>query len=150
MDTLTQEERSERMSRVKAKDTKPEMAVRSLVHRLGFRYRLHDHNLPGTPDLVFTRTMRLVFVHGCFWHRHKGCALARMPKTRVAFWKRKLEGNRKRDSRNQNKLRKEGWRLLVIWDCQLKDVAAVTRTVKRFLGRTRSRGLGAQVKSTRR
>ena len=136
MDTLTPAERSERMSRVRNKDTKPELAVRRLVHRMGFRYRLHLRTLPGKPDLVFPRRKRAIFVHGCFWHRHAGCSLARMPKSRLEFWKLKLEANRKRDSRNRRLLRKEGWRLLVVWECQLADEATVKNRIMRFLEET--------------
>lgn len=136
MDTLSPEERSERMGRVKGKDTKPELVVRRLVHRLGFRYRLHFSKLPGKPDLVFTRRKCVIFVHGCFWHRHSGCALCRMPKSRLEFWGPKLEENRKRDSRNQKMLRKDGWRLLVIWECQLADQEELKRRILEFLVKT--------------
>ncbi len=97
MDTLTPEQRSERMSRVRNKDTKPEMRVRRLVHALGYRYRLHDSRLPGRPDLVFKSRHKVIFVHGCFWHRHDRCELCRMPKSRLQFWKPKLKANRERD-----------------------------------------------------
>ncbi|HBI46414.1 MAG TPA: very short patch repair endonuclease, partial [Planctomycetales bacterium] len=97
MDSLSPEERSERMSRVRNKDTKPELVVRRLVHSLGYRYRLHSGRLPGRPDIVFAGRKKVVFVHGCFWHRHRGCALCRMPKSRLDFWAPKLEGNRRRD-----------------------------------------------------
>lgn len=103
MDTLTREERSERMSRVRSKNTVPELAVRRLVHALGYRFRLHRRDLPGTPDLAFPGHHKAIFVHGCFWHRHPDpdCKLARMPKSRQEFWKLKLEGNRARDLRNE-------------------------------------------------
>lgn len=133
MDTLSREQRSERMSRVKGKDTKPEMKVRRLIHRLGFRYRLHVADLPGKPDLVFAGKKSVIFVHGCFWHRHRGCPLCRMPKSKLDFWKSKLEGNRKRDSRNQQKLRKEGWRVLIVWECQLTNEETLTSTIVKFL-----------------
>ena len=133
MDTLSQQERSERMSRVRGKDTKPELVVRRLVHRLGFRYRLHSRELPGKPDLVFARLKCVIFVHGCFWHRHVGCPLCRLPKSRLDFWKAKLEGNRKRDSRNQRKLRKDGWRLMVVWECQLAELERLERRILEFL-----------------
>jgi DNA mismatch endonuclease (patch repair protein) len=133
MDTLSPQERSERMSRVRGKDTKPEMIVRRLVHKLGFRYRLHSRRLPGHPDLVFAGKKSVIFVHGCFWHRHKGCALCRLPKSRLAFWKPKLEENRKRDSRNQRKLKKEGWRVLVVWECEVNDHDGLKRRILEFL-----------------
>jgi DNA mismatch endonuclease (patch repair protein) len=133
-DTLSSEARSERMSRVRAKDTKPEMIVRRLVHSLGYRYRLHGRNLPGNPDLVFAGRSKVLFVHGCFWHRHsaKTCALARLPKSRLDFWLPKLESNWKRDRRNRYKLTQLGWEALVIWECQMADLERLeTRIVKR-------------------
>ena len=117
-DPLTREERSKRMSLVRAKDTKPEMRVRKLIHSLGYRYRLHARDLPGRPDLVFRRRRKIVFVHGCFWHQHNCPMGNRIPKTRVSFWREKLEGNRKRDIAIERQLRKEGWSVLVIWECQ--------------------------------
>lgn len=134
MDTLSPIERSERMGRVRGKDTKPEMAVRRLVHGMGFRYRLHSGKLPGRPDLVFAGLKSVIFVHGCFWHRHPGCARCRMPKSRLEYWEPKLEENRNRDLRNQRKLRKEGWRVMVIWECQLADPDRVKRRILRYLG----------------
>src|SRR6266699_3209467 len=101
MDTLTPVERSERMSRVRAKDTAPEITVRRAVHGLGYRYRLHARDLPGHPDLVFRKRHKVIFIHGCFWHRHENCKLSRLPKSRLEFWRPKLESNRQRDSRNQ-------------------------------------------------
>ena len=137
MDTLSPQERSERMSRVKGKDTMPELVVRRLVSRLGFRYRLHAAHLPGKPDLVFARRKCAIFVHGCFWHRHAGCPLCRLPKSRLEFWKAKLEGNRKRDARNQRRLRKEGWRLMVIWECRLAKPERLERRILKFLHQER-------------
>src|SRR5690349_18847706 len=109
MDTLSQAERSERMARVRAKDSRPELTVRRLVHGMGYRYRLHDPRLPGKPDLVFRSRRRVIFVHGCFWHRHAdpACRLARLPKSRLEFWLPKLEANRTRDRINQEKLESE-------------------------------------------
>ncbi len=135
-DTLTVEERSRRMALVRSRDTKPELVVRRMVHSLGFRYRLHVSTLPGSPDLVFPRLGRVIFVHGCFWHRHpaKTCALARLPKSRQEFWLEKLNGNRERDLANLRKLRREGWKVLQIWECQLKDSAKLQRRILRFLG----------------
>ena len=134
MDTLSRAKRSERMSRVRSKDTKPEMVVRKLTHRMGFRYRLHVRGLPGNPDLVFSGRNKVVFVHGCFWHRHGGrCPLTRWPKSKLEFWQPKLEQNRKRDLRNQRKLRKLGWDVLVIWECQLKEKSALECRLRSFL-----------------
>lgn len=136
IDTLTPRERSERMSRVRGADTKPEMHVRRLIHGMGYRYRLHRRNLPGTPDLVFTPRRKVIFVHGCYWHRHSDphCPLARLPKSRLEFWLPKLEGNRRRDELNQTKLRKMGWKILVIWECQLKTGDALRSRIRKFLG----------------
>jgi DNA mismatch endonuclease, patch repair protein len=131
VDTLTPLERSERMSRVRGKDTKPEWAVRRLLWAHGFRYRLHRRNLPGRPDIVFPRLKKVIFIHGCFWHRHPRCG--RLPKSRLEFWGPKLQENRARDLRNQRKLRKLGWDLLVIWECQLRDAESIGARVMRFL-----------------
>jgi DNA mismatch endonuclease, patch repair protein len=133
LDSLSPEERSERMSLVRGKDTKPELVVRRLVHSLGYRYRLHSKSLPGHPDLVFTPRKKVIFIHGCFWHRHEGCPNCRLPKTRLDFWVPKLEGNKQRDEANQAKLKELGWRWLVIWECELKDLRSVAKRVKRFL-----------------
>jgi len=133
MDTLSSSERSERMGRVRSKDTKPELRVRRLVHGLGYRYRLHGRALPGCPDLVFASRRRVVFVHGCFWHRHKGCPNCRLPKSRLDFWQPKLEANEKRDRRNRNRLRKLGWRVLVIWECETRDTKRLERRIRAFM-----------------
>lgn len=117
-DSVSPERRSEIMSLVRARDTGPEMKVRRLVHRMGFRYRLHVGALPGRPDLVFPGRNKVILVHGCFWHAHRGCKLARIPKSRVEFWENKIAGNRERDRRNHRRLVKMGWRLLVIWECE--------------------------------
>jgi len=132
MDTLTPRQRSERMSLIRCKDTRPELAVRQLVHRLGYRYRKHGRDLPGKPDLVFASRKKIIFVHGCFWHRHK-CSLGRMPKSRQEFWKPKLEGNRVRDAQNARRLKANGWRLLVIWECETRELDGVGTRVREFL-----------------
>ncbi|MCC6156954.1 MAG: DNA mismatch endonuclease Vsr [Deltaproteobacteria bacterium] len=133
MDTLTPLERSERMSRVKSRDTKPEKAVRSLLHSLGYRYRLQGKDLPGRPDLLFRSRRKVVFVHGCFWHRHRGCALARLPKSRLNFWLPKLESNAMRDRTAQSRLRKMGWNYLVVWECQIGDREKLSKRLIEFL-----------------
>ena len=133
MDSLSPEERSEIMARVRSKNMRPELAVRKLVFALGYRYRLHARDLPGSPDLVFRPREKVIFVHGCFWHRHADCALARMPKSRLEFWTRKLEGNRKRDEKNNRALAREGWKVLTIWECQLKNLARLEGRISRFL-----------------
>ncbi|MBV6821441.1 very short patch repair endonuclease [Pseudomonas sp. PD9R] len=135
MDTLTPSERSRRMARVKSKGTRPEMVVRRLLFSLGYRYQLHDRSLPGSPDIVFKRKKKAIFVHGCFWHRHDGCALARLPKSRLDFWIPKLEGNRERDARKLLQLKSLGWDAFVIWECELKDLNLLEKMLNGFLGR---------------
>jgi len=135
MDTLSRKERSQRMSLIRNRDTKPELLVRRLVHGCGFRYRLHRTDLPGKPDLVFPSRKKVIFVHGCFWHRHPACGLARLPKSRVSFWVPKLEGNRRRDLKNIRNLKKLGWAAEVIWECETKDLRELARKVHRFLKR---------------
>ena len=121
------------MARVPSKHSRPELLVRKLVFALGYRYRLHDRDLPGCPDLVFRPRQKVILVHGCFWHRHANCALARMPKSRLDFWTPKLEGNRKRDEKNNRALAREGWKVLTIWECQLKNAARLEGRIRRFL-----------------
>jgi DNA mismatch endonuclease (patch repair protein) len=135
MDTLSKQERSERMSRVRHKDTKPELIVRSLVHHMGFRYKLHDRSLPGNPDLVFPRRQKIIFVHGCFWHRHGRCACTRWPKSRLGFWRPKLEKNQSRDRVTRRRLAKLGWKVLVVWECQLRHLEKLASRVQQFLER---------------
>jgi DNA mismatch endonuclease (patch repair protein) len=133
VDSLTPQERSQIMARVRAKNTRPELRVRKLVFALGYRYRLHDRKLPGCPDLVFSPRRKIIFVHGCFWHRHARCALARLPKSRLDFWIPKLEGNKRRDQRNKRALARRGWKVLTIWECQLKDADRLNNAIRRFL-----------------
>jgi DNA mismatch endonuclease (patch repair protein) len=123
------------MALVKGGNTKPELLVRKLVHAMGFRYRLHVRNLPGKPDLVFPRLRKVILVHGCFWHRHRkrGCPLARLPKSRLAFWTTKLEGNRVRDLRNKRLLRALDWKVFEVWECETKDVEALRSRLRYFL-----------------
>jgi len=135
IDTLTSTERSKRMGLVRSKDTKPELMVRRLTHRLGYRYRLHEKKLPGCPDLVFKGRKKVIFVHGCFWHRHKSCKLARWPKTRLEFWVPKLENNKKRDAKNQKLLQKMGWSMLIVWECEINQCQDILeRKILNFLG----------------
>ncbi|WP_307351798.1 very short patch repair endonuclease [Caulobacter ginsengisoli] len=135
MDTLTPQQRSERMSRVKSSGSRAERLVRSTVHRLGYRFRLHAKKLPGTPDLVFPVRRKAIFVHGCFWHRHPDpdCRLARLPKSRHEFWLPKLEGNRARDLRNLAALESMGWRTLELWECKLHDLPSLENEIRTFL-----------------
>ncbi|GAK46717.1 DNA mismatch endonuclease vsr [Tepidicaulis marinus] len=118
-DIVTTEVRSRMMSGIRGKNTKPELAVRKALHRLGFRYRLHDRSLPGKPDLVFPKYRAVIFVHGCFWHGHD-CHLFKWPKTRQEFWRNKIEKNRSNDARAIAELEEQGWRVAVIWECALK------------------------------
>jgi DNA mismatch endonuclease, patch repair protein len=122
-DIVNRRQRSEMMSRIGPRDTVPELAVRRMAHRLGLRFRVHRKDLPGRPDLVFAKHGLALFVHGCFWHRHRGCANATMPKTRPEFWQRKFEGNVERDHRNCEDLARLGWRTLIIWECEAEDPA---------------------------
>jgi DNA mismatch endonuclease, patch repair protein len=121
------------MARIKSKDTGPEWVVRRLVFSLGYRYRLHDSRLPGRPDLVFASRRKTIFVHGCFWHRHQRCSLARLPKSRPEFWLPKLNGNRLRDQRKLAALKRLGWRALVVWECQLRDTSRLQNRIVKFL-----------------
>ena len=133
-DVFDREKRSEIMSRIRGRDTAPEMIVRGIAHALGFRFRLHRRDLPGSPDLVFPKHRAVIMVHGCFWHRHPGCKYATSPKTRVRFWEEKFEGNVVRDRRNDYALRELGWRVMVIWECETRDCEAVAERIVGFLG----------------
>jgi DNA mismatch endonuclease, patch repair protein len=135
-DTISPERRSENMRRIRSKDMKPEMAVRRLVHGMGYRYRLHRNDLPGKPDLAFPSRRKAIFVHGCFWHQHasKRCKITRIPKSNQAYWLQKLERNRIRDARNLRSLRKLGWKCMVIWECRTVDLDGLACRIERFLG----------------
>jgi DNA mismatch endonuclease (patch repair protein) len=133
MDTLSRAERSKRMAMIHGTNTKPELRVRSIAHRTGYRYRLHDSDLPGKPDMVFPKLRKVVFVHGCFWHRHPGCSLARLPKSRLSFWLPKLTRNRQRDIRNIARLRRAGWSVKVIWECETISAEKIERKLRTFL-----------------
>lgn len=121
MDFLSASERSELMSRVRGKNTKPELLVRRLVKELGYRFRLHNPSLPAHPDLVFPTKRKVILVHGCFWHRHPHCSKATSPRSHVAFWRKKFQQNRARDRRNLLELRKLGWDALVLWECETRS-----------------------------
>jgi DNA mismatch endonuclease (patch repair protein) len=133
MDRLTPEHRSWNMSRIRGRDTLPEKRVRSLLHRLGFRFSLRRKELPGKPDIALPARRAVVFVHGCFWHQHEGCRNATMPITRRAFWEAKLKGNAARDVRNGAALRSLGWRVMTVWECELADEERVARRLVRSL-----------------
>lgn len=134
VDKVTPDVRSRIMAQVKSKGMKPEMQVRRLLHGLGYRYRLHRTDLPGKPDLVFSGRNKIVFVNGCFWHFHPGCSRVRIPATNRAYWLDKLNRNRARDERNLKLLRDGGWEVMIVWECQLKDLAKTTECLVAFLG----------------
>lgn len=131
-DILTREKRSWNMSRIKGKNTKPELALRSLLHKSGLRFRLHEKKLPGRPDIVLPRYKTAIFVNGCFWHRHQGCKYAYMPKTRIEFWKEKFERTVQRDLEKNRELAAEGWHVFTAWECELKHAPwqVVERIIK--------------------
>ncbi|MFO0858512.1 MAG: very short patch repair endonuclease [Phycisphaerales bacterium] len=133
IDTLSSEQRSRCMAAVKGRDTTPELAVRRMVHGLGYRYRLHASDLPGKPDIVLRRWHAVIFVHGCFWHRHRCRFGQATPRTRAAFWRKKFERNIARDRRVRADLRRQGWRVLVVWECQLRDSERIARLLAGFL-----------------
>ena len=132
MDRLEPPARRRLMQAVKSKNTGPEIAVRSLLHRLGYRFRLHRKDLPGTPDIVFPSRRAAIFVHGCFWHGH-GCRIGQLPKSKLDYWTPKIDANRARDARKLAALAAAGWRSVVIWQCELRDTEALTRRLKTFL-----------------
>ncbi|MBV8630156.1 MAG: DNA mismatch endonuclease Vsr [Silvibacterium sp.] len=132
-DHLNRRERSLNMAAVHSKDTGPEMAVRKIAHALGYRYRLHDPKLPGRPDLVFPSKHKAIFVHGCFWHRHNRCRRASTPKTHEAFWQEKFLGNAARDKSNRRQLKKLGWSVFTVWQCELKNPGRLAERLDEFL-----------------
>jgi len=125
---------SERMARIRKTDTKPEMLVRRMLHALGYRYRLHRRDLPGNPDIVFASRKKLIFVHGCFWHQHDCRLGAKQPRARSKYWLPKLQRNKESDARNLEALESAGWKALIIWECELGDVKALERNLRKFLG----------------
>ena len=125
-------DRSANMRAIRSKNMLPELAVRKLVHKLGYRFRLHRTDLPGKPDLVFSSRRKIIFVHGCFWHSH-GCKIAHLPKSNQGYWAPKLRRNKARDGENVRALRAEGWQSLVIWECELHDEARVKKRLKTFI-----------------
>lgn len=133
MDTVSKKRRSEIMANIRAKDMKPEMVVRRLVHSMGYRYRLHRRDLPGRPDLAFMGRRKAIFVHGCFWHQHADCYDGKLPKSNRAYWIPKLRGNEARDHENQAKLADMGWSTLVIWECWTKDTQRLRGLIRSFL-----------------
>ena len=136
-DVFSTSKRSEVMSRIRGKDTTPELQVRSIVHRLGYRFRLHARDLPGSPDLVLPRLETVIFVHGCFWHRHRGCRYATTPSTRRTFWQAKFDANVARDTRTAASLRRLGWSVITVWECQLRKPERVVARLERLLAERR-------------
>ena len=134
MDILTREQRSANMARIGQRNTSPELAVRRALHRMGYRFRLHRRDLPGTPDVVLPRHKTIFLVHGCFWHRHSHCRFAYTPKSHVDFWKAKFEANVVRDQRVERELRNMGWVVRIIWECETRDLTALEDELRLALG----------------
>lgn len=132
MDSVSPEKRSWVMAQVKGRNTRPEKAVRSLLHFMGYRFRLHRKDLPGKPDIVLPKHNAVIFVHGCYWHRHDCPNGKRIPKSRLDFWLPKLEGNQERDIQNQSLLREQGWKVFVVWECMLKDEKTLMESLRTF------------------
>ena len=132
------EQRRQMMARIRSRDTYPEKVVRSLLHRMGFRFRLHRKDLPGRPDIVLPRHKKVILIHGCFWHWHRGCRLFRMPKFNKEYWLPKMRGNCRRDKKNYNRLRKLGFKYLVVWECQTRDCEKLAGIVGSFMRKTRA------------
>lgn len=139
-DTLTKEKRSWNMSRIRGENTKPELILRSLLHKAGFRFKIHDKNLPGRPDIVLPRYQTAIFVNGCFWHRHSGCKQAYMPKSRQDFWNKKFDATVRRDKKKKESLEQADWNVLTVWECELQNDpgSVVTDIIKRLGKEARS------------
>ena len=133
MDVLTKKQRSYCMSRIRKTDTNPELLVRRIVYRLGYRFRLYRKDLPGCPDIVLPKHKKIIFVHGCWWHRHNCKFGRRSPKSRLKYWLPKLAANKTRDKENRRKLQTLGWKILIIWECQTKKIQTLTKKLKAFL-----------------
>jgi len=134
-DIFSPGKRSEIMRKIKPRGSKQEIFIRKLVHSMGYRYRLHKKNLPGTPDLVFPKYKKVIFVHGCFWHGHEGCKRSALPTTNFEFWKKKISGNVKRDKSNYQRLEQLGWKYMTVWQCEIKESQKekLKRTISNFL-----------------
>lgn len=132
-DIVSKEARSKMMSGIKGKNTKPEMLVRSMLHKMGYRFRLHMKDLPGKPDIVLPKYHTVVFVHGCFWHRHSGCKYAYTPKSRSDFWNEKFKKNVERDSANRDGLQRAGWVVLTVWECETKNVDSLSKALEMLM-----------------
>lgn len=136
MDILTREKRSWNMGRIRSRDTSPEKSVRSILHKNGFRFRLHINKLPGKPDIVLAKYQTVIDVRGCFWHRHKGCKFAYDPKSRVDFWQNKFTENVARDRKNEEELKKLGWKVIIVWECELKDMVMFEKRLLKLLNKS--------------
>jgi DNA mismatch endonuclease (patch repair protein) len=134
MDIYSRKKRSDIMARVKATDRTPELTVRRLLHNLGYRYRLYRNNLPGKPDIVLPKHKSVIFVHGCFWHHHKGCKKSKLPESNADFWRKKILDNVARDKRTIRELRKIGWRVLILWECEVRS-SKLQERINHFLER---------------
>jgi DNA mismatch endonuclease (patch repair protein) len=139
VDTLSKAERSERMRRIRGKDTAPELALRSALHAEGLRFRLHRRDLPGRPDIVLPKFNTVIFVHGCFWHRHEGCSISTTPKSNTVFWVDKFERNVARDRLNVRGLRRLGWKVITVWECELSSPERARLVAQRLARRIRGR-----------
>jgi DNA mismatch endonuclease (patch repair protein) len=137
MDKLSSERRSANMRQIRSENTAPELLLRKMLHRLGYRFRVHRKDLPGKPDLVFPSRRKVIFVHGCFWHQHSGCREGRVPQSRRDYWEPKLARNKQRDAAAQTALAALGWKTLVLWECDIKDTAAAVQRAGAFLGPVR-------------
>jgi DNA mismatch endonuclease, patch repair protein len=133
MDILSKEQRSWNMSRIKGKNSKPEIIVRSILHGLGYRFRLHRQDLPGIPDIILPKHRTIIFVHGCYWHRHKDCRFAYNPKSRQVFWQKKFDGTLQRDKKNYEVLTNMGWTVYVIWECETKNIQTLKSKIKKLM-----------------
>ncbi|MCK4782312.1 MAG: DNA mismatch endonuclease Vsr [Desulfobacteraceae bacterium] len=133
VDRVSPEKRSWIMSHIRSKNTIPEKTVRSLLHRMGFRFSLHRSDLPGKPDIVLPKYAAVVFVNGCFWHHHRGCKEATIPKSNISFWEQKLTSNVQRDKKHRKELRKMGWKVIVVWECELKKQEKLSKRLKKAL-----------------
>jgi len=134
MDNVSRKKRRKIMAANKSKNTKPEKLVRSILYGMGYRFRIHV-NLPGTPDIVLYKYKTIIFVHGCFWHNHTGCSKASLPKTRRKFWRDKFANNRKREKKNEKELKEAGWKVVIVWECDLKDEKKLSKRLKGILDR---------------
>lgn len=137
-DRMSRDKRSALMARIKRSNTRPELAVRQLLHRMGYRFRIQLAGVPGRPDIAFTKKKKAIFVHGCFWHAHEGCPVHKIPKTRTDFWRAKFARNKERDQRLLKEAEARGWSCLVLWECELDDLMMIGKRLKQFLGNART------------